>query len=171
MKRWVIFLSLMLCGFNLHALSTRALIEQKIAVIEGKGQKMHNFASSSSDASKNSFFNTHQVVFFFASTCPYCHKQAPILKQWADKYGVLIDARSFDDKGLPEFENQKPVTSALVEAAFRNQEITYPALFIMNQKTKSLYPAAIGALTEDELEFRMKNLVKKITQYEQGHTS
>ena len=171
MKITMLFLSLMLGVFDLHAVSARDYLKQKISVIEGEGQKMHKNKSPSHFAQKNDFFDTHHVVFFFASTCPYCKSQAPILKQWAEKYNVLIDARSFDDGGLPEFENQQPVTTALVDAAYRGQSITYPAIFVMNQNTHVLYPAAIGALTQDELEIRMRNLVEKIIQYEKGHAS
>ena len=35
------------------------------------------------------FFKTHVVVFFFASTCPYCESQAPVLSRWASTSSTL----------------------------------------------------------------------------------
>jgi len=49
------------------------------------------------------FYKDHRLVFFFASTCQYCHKQAPVLKQWAAREGAIIEAYSFDNKSLPSF--------------------------------------------------------------------
>jgi len=115
-----------------------------------------------------SFFDTHVLVFFFASTCPHCHEQAPVLASWAHEFGARVDARSFDDKPLPGFESQQPVTKDLVDAAFAGNPIRYPALFVMNEATGVLYPAAIGALNAIELQARMSVLIPKIIHFEQG---
>lgn len=112
------------------------------------------------------FNKTHVVLFFFASSCPYCHKQAPILKRWAAFQGMGIEAHSFDDKTLPEFSEATPVTKALVDAAYQGQAISYPALFVMNTDTHVLYPVAIGALDETELSARMDTLIPKIMAFE-----
>ena len=117
------------------------------------------------------FFKTHVVVFFFASTCPYCESQAPVLSRWASTYGVRVDARSFDDKPITGFEGQRPVTKDLVEAAFAGKPITYPALFVMNETNGMLYPVSFGALNEVELQERMDNLIPRIMQHEQGYAS
>ena len=114
------------------------------------------------------FFDTHVLVFFFASTCPHCHEQAPVLAHWAHEFGVRVDARSFDDKPLPGFEGQQPATKDLVDAAFAGRPIRYPALFVMNEATGVLYPASFGVLNEIELQARMDVLIPKIMQYEQG---
>jgi type-F conjugative transfer system pilin assembly thiol-disulfide isomerase TrbB len=112
------------------------------------------------------FFDDHKVMFFFASTCPHCHKQAPVLKAWATDAGADIEAYSFDDQPLPGFEEVYPATQALVSAAFKGEQIRYPALFIVHDKTGELYPVSVGALSESELAQRMQVLIPKIIKHE-----
>jgi type-F conjugative transfer system pilin assembly thiol-disulfide isomerase TrbB len=112
------------------------------------------------------FFDDHKVMFFFASTCPFCHKQAPALKAWASDAGAEIEAYSFDDQPLPEFKDVIPATQDLVSAAFKGEQIRYPALFIVHDKTGELYPVSVGALSESELTLRMQTLIPKIIAHE-----
>ena len=114
------------------------------------------------------FFQSHVLLFFFASSCPHCHHQAPILKSWANNHGATVDARTLDGKPLPEFPTATTATASLVETAFRGSSIRYPAIFVMNSTSHALYPVAIGSLTRDELDVRMQTLVPKIIAYEQG---
>ena len=79
-----------------------------------------------------------------------------------------MDARTLDDKPLPEFPMATPATATLVETAFRGNNIRYPALFVMNPASGALYPVAIGSMSSDELNTRMQTLVPKIIAYEQG---
>jgi type-F conjugative transfer system pilin assembly thiol-disulfide isomerase TrbB len=116
---------------------------------------------------ESSFFHKHSLVFLFASTCPHCHDEAPILADWAASHQAQVHAFSFDDKSLPEFPNARSVTKDLVDAAFSGQPIRYPALFVMNNKTYTLYPVAFGALNQTELHDRIMILLPKIQQFEQ----
>ena len=116
--------------------------------------------------STSQFFQTHRILFFFASTCPYCHKEAPILKRWVDLQGASVMAYSFDGGSLPDFPETYPLGANLVNAAFQNHAIEYPALFILNVKTNVLYPISIGALDETELNERLQSLLPKVMQYE-----
>jgi len=112
------------------------------------------------------FFDNHKVMFFFASTCPFCHKQAPVLKAWAHDVGAEIEAYSFDNQPLPDFQDIIPATQDLVSAAFKGEQIRYPALFIVHDKTGELYPVSVGALSESELTQRMQVLIPKIIAHE-----
>ena len=94
-----------------------------------------------------------------------------MLSRWANTYGVRVDARSFDDKSIPGFEGQRPVTKDLVDTAYAGKSIEYPALFVMNEASGMLYPVSFGALNETELQARMDLLIPKIMQYEQGYQS
>lgn len=118
-------------------------------------------------STESAFFHKHSLVFLFASTCPHCHDEAPILADWAVRHEANVLAFSFDDKPLPEFPNARSVTKDLVEAAFSGQAIRYPALFVMNNNTHALYPVAFGALNQTELHDRMRILLPKIQQFEQ----
>lgn len=113
-----------------------------------------------------SFFKTHGFVFFFASTCPYCHQFSPVLKKLADDLHAEVLPLSFDNQPLPEFKNILPATSDWVTVAFQKEQIHYPALFIANPRTHALFPVSIGALSEIELNARIDALIPKIMAYE-----
>lgn len=119
--------------------------------------------------SKPQFFKHHQLLFFFASTCPHCHKAAPSLKAWADMHHANVMAVSFDRQPLPEFPQMVEVSDALIQTAYAGQNVTFPALFIINNQTNQLYPAIMGEWTESELEHRLKALIAKIERYEGEH--
>jgi type-F conjugative transfer system pilin assembly thiol-disulfide isomerase TrbB len=171
MKRGVVLIVL-------SALATSAFAQTAVQVLTDQISARSNPLQAASfvpEALRNQppipFFKNHVVVFFFASTCPYCKSQAPVLSRWASTYGVRVDARSFDDKAIPDFEGQRPVTKDLVEAAFAGKPITYPALFVMNETRGTLYPVSFGALNEVELQARMDSLIPRIMQHEEGYAS
>lgn len=114
------------------------------------------------------FQQNHRFVFFFSSTCPHCHNFAPVLKRWADDNQYAVDAFSFDGKSLPDFSNVLTPDNQLLQAAFQNETIRYPALFVVNTQTANLYPVAIGALNFQEIHERMQILVPKIIDFERG---
>lgn len=119
----------------------------------------------------NTFFQTHGFVFFFASTCPYCHQFSPVLRRLATTLGAQVLPLSFDNQPLPEFKKFLPATSDWTTVAFKNEAIHYPALFIVNPQTQALYPVSIGSLNENELLFRLDALVPKIIAYERTRSA
>ena len=119
------------------------------------------------EARRDDFFQTHGFVFFFASTCPYCHQFSPVLNRVSKQLGAHVLPLSFDNQPLPEFQDILPASSDWVSAAFKNSPFHYPALFIANPSTLQLYPVSIGALDEVELSARIHELISKITAYEQ----
>ena len=114
----------------------------------------------------NHFFQSHGLVFFFASTCQYCHQFSPILSRLATALEAPVLPLSFDNQPLPDFKEYLPATSDWTTAAFKNEAIHYPALFIANPKTQALYPVSVGFLNERELLARLDALIPKITAYE-----
>jgi type-F conjugative transfer system pilin assembly thiol-disulfide isomerase TrbB len=118
------------------------------------------------ESTRDHFFQTHGFVFFFASTCPYCHQFSPVLSQVSKRLGASVLPLSFDNQPLPEFQEVLPATSDWTTVAFKNASIHYPALFIANPKTQALYPVSIGSLNEMELTTRIEALIPKIMAYE-----
>ena len=114
----------------------------------------------------NAFFKTHGFVFFFASTCPYCHQFSPVLSRLATALHAQVLPLSFDNQPLPEFKDFLPATSDWTTIAFKNEAIHYPALFLANPETQALYPVSIGSLNEQELATRLDVLIPKIIAYE-----
>ncbi|MGC3903685.1 type-F conjugative transfer system pilin assembly thiol-disulfide isomerase TrbB [Legionella pneumophila] len=112
------------------------------------------------------FFSTHGLILFYGSQCPHCKQFAPILKQWVARNKVELLPLSLDNQPLPEFPQFLPATTEWINAAFGGNAINYPALFVVNPKTKALYPVGFGSMTEIELNNRMDVLIPKITEYE-----
>ena len=112
------------------------------------------------------FFKTHGFVFFFASTCPYCHQFSPVLSRVSKELGASVLPLSFDNQPLPEFQDVQPATSEWTTAAYHNESIHYPALFIVNPDRETLYAVSIGALNEVELKTRIEAMIPKIINFE-----
>jgi type-F conjugative transfer system pilin assembly thiol-disulfide isomerase TrbB len=124
------------------------------------------FAEGWNDTIPKDFFQTHGFVFFFASSCPYCHQFSPVLSQLATTLHAEVLPLSFDNQPLPEFKEFLPATPDWTNLAFKNEAIHYPALFIANPQTQALYPVSIGSLNEQELAARLEVLIPKIIAYE-----
>jgi type-F conjugative transfer system pilin assembly thiol-disulfide isomerase TrbB len=135
-------------------------------IIMSLGQSFVYAQPQSTTSPYNTFFQTHGFVFFFASTCPYCHQFSPVLSRLATAVNAQVLPLSFDNQPLPEFKEFLPATSEWTTAAFKNEAIHYPALFIANPKTQALYSVSIGSLNENELLQRLDALIPKIKAYE-----
>ena len=127
------------------------------------GLASKHFSSTNSSAS---FFNSHALIFIFASTCPHCHRFAPIVKYFSEKNQARVLAISLNNTPLEEFPDFKKPSPELMGATFGGQAITYPALFLLNKNTKAIYPVSVGSMTSEELNDRMAVLIPKIVAYE-----
>lgn len=88
------------------------------------------------------------LYFFFASHCPYCHKQAPILSAMEQAYGLKIAAVSIDHKPMPgnlytEFTPDNGQAKAL-------GVVSTPALYLV-KPGEAVVPLVQGAISESEL--------------------
>ena len=135
---------------------------------ESQETSSEDAVNSTSPEYNPSFFVKHRLLFFFASTCPYCHQFAPIMKNVAKRFNAKISAYSFDDKALTAFPDFKVPPIELVTAAFQNREITCPALFILNEETKGIYPVSFGFLDSIELTERLNIVKTKIEKFEEN---
>jgi conjugal transfer pilus assembly protein TraF len=91
------------------------------------------------------------LVFFFRGTCPYCHKLAPLLKQFAAHYRFRIVDVSLDGGGLPEFPNPQPNN----QAAQNLHVDVVPALYLVNPRTRQVVPAVFGLVGWSDLVQRL----------------
>lgn len=148
--------------FTAHAEGTQWL-SHMIAKQEGVTRHQHEAPINTQGTG---FFSTHGLILFYGSQCPHCKQFAPILKQWATQTKAELLPLSLDNQPLPEFPKFLPATTEWINAAFGGNAINYPALFVVNPKTKALYPVGFGSMTAIELSNRMDALVQKITEYE-----
>lgn len=98
------------------------------------------------------------LFFFFASTCPYCHRFAPIIKDLQEKYNLSVIPISLDGKGLPEYPDF--VTNKGQAEAFH--VTSWPALFMVNPQKRQVIPITFGLIGEDEVIHRMVTLATKL---------
>jgi conjugal transfer pilus assembly protein TraF len=91
------------------------------------------------------------LVFFFRGNCPYCHKFAPLLKQFTAHYGFRIVDVSLDGGGLPEFPNPQPNN----QAAQNLRVEAVPAIYLVNPSTRQVVPAVFGLVGWSDLVQRL----------------
>lgn len=159
-----LFLSVLFAFIVLEAHATRSqwlthMIAKQEGVVTHQPEKSLNTQSKG-------FFSTHGLILFYGSQCPHCKQFAPILKQWITRTNAELLPLSLDNQPLPEFPQFLPATTEWINAAFGGNAINYPALFVVNPKTKALYPIGFGSMTEAELSDRMNALIPKINAYE-----
>lgn len=80
------------------------------------------------------------LIFFFRSDCPFCHRFAPILKKFSERYGFSIIPVSLDGKGLPEYPYPKPN----YEMGRKLNVSVVPALFMVNPDTNAVSAVGYG---------------------------
>ncbi|HEY9148281.1 MAG TPA: conjugal transfer protein TraF [Gammaproteobacteria bacterium] len=98
---------------------------------------------------------SHGLFFFFKSSCPFCHKLAPILRAFAETYGFHVIPVSLDGGTLPDFPNPRGST----EVAVKLEVDTVPALFLVNPRDRAIHPVAFGYVSWSELRERIYTLL------------
>jgi len=98
------------------------------------------------------------LFFFYHSTCPYCQRFAPIVKSFAERYGVTVIPITTDGVSLPEFPNsfidqgQKETFHVTVE----------PSLFAVNPYSHQAYPVSYGLISEADLKKRILDIATRV---------
>ncbi|CDT82162.1 putative conjugative transfer protein TrbB [Vibrio coralliirubri] len=96
--------------------------------------------------------NQYALVFFFESTCPYCHKTAPKITRLGEQFQLPVYAFSVDGPGIPGFEVPIPVTPEIGKTFFPAQRKTVmPATFLMNVNSRKFSRLSIGDVPESTL--------------------
>lgn len=124
------------------------------------------FASLNTMAAQHSFWRTHTFVMIYASTCPHCHHQAEVLAPLLASENIIYQLYSLDNKPLASFEQFGRAPNGLLQVAYPDGNVSYPALFIVANQSLQLYPLSYGFLDSDELKNRLEVLQEKIIQFE-----
>ncbi len=101
----------------------------------------------------------YQLYFFYRSTCPYCQRFAPIVKDFGTTYGFNILPISTDGIPLPEFPDSYTDQG---EAQIYNVTVE-PTLFLVNPSTHKAIRIATGLTSQSEIK---KNIMALITHFE-----
>ncbi len=94
------------------------------------------------------------LFFFYSSSCIYCRKFAPMLKNFSTKYRINIIPITLDGGVLPEFPNSKIDKG---QAAKFNITIE-PSLYAVNPYTGKAYPISHGVISEYDLRKRILDI-------------
>jgi len=108
------------------------------------------YQEKESDKKERAIFNfaKHQGLFFFyRSTCPYCKRFAPILKNFSDHYHISVIPITTDGISLPEF----PYSKQDKGQAKKFNVTVEPSLFAVDPYTQKAYPVSYGLMSETEL--------------------
>jgi len=106
------------------------------------------------DAAIAKLANESGLFFFYKSTCPYCQQFAPVLKAFAERYGLTVVPITMDGISLPEFPN-----SLIDRGQSRKFNVQVePSLFAVNPYTQQAYPIAYGLVSEDYLQQRILDI-------------
>lgn len=98
------------------------------------------------------------LMFFFRGSCPHCHRFAPVLKTFAERYGFDILPVSLDGGALPEF----PKPQSNVDAAAALQVESVPAVYLIEPRTRTVAPAIFGYVGFSELAQRVDSALGEI---------
>lgn len=120
-------------------------------------QVYHESMSQKKEKLIKLFASRTGLFFFYSSRCPYCRRFAPILKNFADSYGITIIPITLDGISLPEFPQSKPDSG---QASQFHVTVT-PALFAVNPYTQKAFPVAYGLTSETELRDHIYNLMSR----------
>ncbi|MFN7096898.1 MAG: type-F conjugative transfer system pilin assembly protein TraF [Gammaproteobacteria bacterium] len=98
------------------------------------------------------------LFFFFAGSCPYCHRFAPIVKDLQTQYGFSVIPVSLDGGGLPQYPSPQRDSGQAAKFAVTR----WPALFLVDPAKKQIIPVTYGLISEDELTSRIVTLVAQV---------
>lgn len=107
------------------------------------------------------------LFFFFAGSCPYCHKFSSIVKELETRYGLSVIPVSLDGGSLPEYPH--PVKDTGQAASFGVNR--WPALFLVNPYKRQIIPITFGLISEDEVSSRIVTLVDKVNKEKVAHVN
>lgn len=94
------------------------------------------------------------LFFFYSSSCSYCRKFAPMLKNFSTKYKISIIPITLDGQFLPEFPN-----SEIDKGQASKFNVTVePSLFAVNPYTGKAYPVSQGLISEYDLRKRILDI-------------
>lgn len=97
------------------------------------------------------------LFFFYRSSCPYCVRFAPIVKDFAETYGITVIPITTDGISLPEFPHSYPDQGQAEKFHVQVE----PALFAVNPYTKKAFPVAYGLTSEVDLKRRIVDIATK----------
>jgi type-F conjugative transfer system pilin assembly thiol-disulfide isomerase TrbB len=143
-----------------NSYANKAVDELNALLVKKQVPKASSVPRSSEiqDLSEHYYF-----VFIYRSTCPHCHKFAPILKDFSNTFHIKVQGYSLDSESLDGFD-AKPLTPELFQTFYVDGgfKATVPALFLVNRHTLQAYAVLFGQASAYQLARRVHELKQHI---------
>ena len=97
----------------------------------------------------------NHIWFFYKTTCSYCVKQIPVLKEFSYRYGIKILAISMDGGTLPGMETFDIVYDGDGSVTQRFNVVATPTMFVAKNDGERFIPLTQGLHTLPEIEKRL----------------
>lgn len=102
--------------------------------------------------------NQYALVFFFDSTCTYCHKTAPKITLLSEQYQLPVYAFSVDGQGIAGFNAPIPVTPDIAQTFFpQTTKPVMPATFLINVNSRKFSRLSVGDVPISQLSQSINN--------------
>ena len=93
------------------------------------------------------------LFYFFAASCSACTEFSPILRNFADTYGIAVKAVSIDGGPSAQFPNAVVDQGQMAKLGLGGSPT--PALALFDTATNQVTPVAFGVVAQSELEERI----------------
>lgn len=146
---------LLLLVLTLPAFSFNNIVEERLSSLSNNKK-----ISSPSTQSKLVY------LLVYSSRCHYCKLFAPAFNQWAKKTNANYISMSLDNSNT--YPNTVPTDENLINTAFGDMPRGTPALFLINETRKTIYPVLFGNASLEELIKRDREILAKVHSFEEG---
>lgn len=103
---------------------------------------------------------THGLLFFAKSDCPFCHDQAPVLRAYSKRTGIQVLTVSLDGRPIAGFPDAKPDNGIAMMASGGEGVQVVPALYLIDRRTQQTIALGTGVITAEEISERIRVLTK-----------
>ena len=121
------------------------------------GKEVHlDNAKKQMQISVEKFAEKYGLLFFFRSDCPYCHRFAPLMKQFATKYQLTLFPITLDDQPIAAFPKAKKDNGIANKLGVD----VVPAVFAIEPKQNEAHVLSYGLVSEETLLERIHALME-----------
>ena len=116
------------------------------AWLDERGDELSQTLSNMSD--------NYGLFYFYRSDCPYCQRFSPVLRGFADQFGVEVRAISVDGGPMDDFPNARRDEGQFARL-LQGQPAVVPAVLLLNTETNEPQWITFGLISGQELAERI----------------
>jgi len=105
-------------------------------------------------ASLANMSDSYGLFYFYRSDCPYCQRFSPVLRGFADRFGVEVRAVSVDGGPMADFPNARRDEGQFARL-LEGQDAVVPAVLLLNTQTNEPQWITFGLISGQELAERV----------------